>query len=99
MKYKMMPVIWVGDLEEALKAQYGEEFIKEIRQDHNGIRRLMFDEFFMNDVCCQYSFDELEEYTGDTWQNEAHIRLENCIKTFLQDTFPGHTSIIVDVMW
>ena len=99
MKHKIMPVIWVGDLEDALMAQYGEEFIKEIRRDHNGIRQLMFDNFYMNDVCCQYSFDELEEYTGDTWQDEAHIRLENCIKIFLQDKFPDYNCVIVDVMW
>ena len=74
MKYTTVPCFWVGDLENALEAQYGPEFIQEIRAKHNGIRRLMFDDFYMNDVCCKYYIDEMEEYEGHSWQNEAHIR-------------------------
>lgn len=99
MKYKTVPCFWVGDLEKALEAQYGPEFIQEIRAKHNGIRRLMFDDFYMNDVCCKYYIDEMEEYEDYSWQDEAHIRLENCIKTFLRDMFPDYDYVVVDVMW
>ena len=47
MKYKTVPCFWVGDLENALEAQYGPEFIQEIRAKHNGIRCLMFDDFYI----------------------------------------------------
>ena len=82
-----------------MKPQYGPEFIQEIRSKHNGIRRLMFDDFYMNDVCCKYYIDEMEEYEGHSWQNEDYIRLENCIKTFLRDMFPDCDYVVVDVMW
>ena len=99
MKNTTVPCFWVGDLENALEAQYGPEFIQEIRAKHNGIRRLMFDDFYMNDVCCKYYIDEMEEYEGHSWQDETHIRLENCIKTFLRDMFPGYDYVVVDLMW
>ena len=52
MKYTTVPYFWIGDLENALEAQYGSEFIQEIQNKYNGIRNLMFDDFYMNDVSC-----------------------------------------------
>lgn len=101
MRYKIVPCLRVGDLEKALEAQYGPEFIQEIHDRHNDICQLMFGECFMNDVCCKYYIDKLEDYKGHSWQDEDHIRLENCIKTFLRNTF--HSSdyssdyVIIDV--
>ena len=99
MKYTIVPCFWVGDLETALEAQYGSEFIQEIRATYGDLRRLMFDDFYMNDVCCKYYIDEMEEYEGHSWQDETLIRLENCVKTFLRDLFPNFNCVIVDVMW
>lgn len=95
MKYEMMPAFWVGDLEDALIAQYGKEFMDEVGH----LRSFLFGENYMNDVYVKYWFDEIEEYTGEVWQDEKQIRLENCIKTFLKDLFPDHSYVLIDVMW
>lgn len=95
MKYEMMPAFWVEDFEEALIAQYGREFMDEV----GDLRNFLFDDDYMNDVYVKYWFDEIEEYTGEVWQDEEHIRLENCIKTFLKDLFPDHDYVLIDVMW
>lgn len=99
MKYATVPCFWIGDLENALEAQYGPEFTQEIRDKHNGMHQLMFGECFMNDVCCKYYIDELEDYEGCSLQEEASIRLENCIRTFLRDIFPDFDYVVIDVTW
>lgn len=91
MKYNILPAIEIGALEEALTIQYGEGF--------NDLRQFMFDDCYMNDVYCAFWFDDLEEYEGKYWQNEENIRKMNCIKTFLQDTFPNYTKVLIDVSW
>ena len=91
MKYNILPVIEMGALEEALTIQYGEGF--------NDLRQLMFDDGYMNDVYCAFWFDHLEEYKGEYWRNEEDVRKLNCIKTFLQDTFPNYDRVLVDVSW
>ena len=96
MKAKMIPMIEAGELEEALCLQYGEGFMEDI--DDN-ISSFLFDTEYMNDVCKKYYFDEIEEYTGKPWQDEKRIRIENCIKTFLQDIFPGMDCVLIDVSW
>lgn len=95
MEYKMMPAFWVEDLKEALTIQYGREFMDEV----GDLRNFLFDDNYMNDVYVKYWFGEIEEYTGKAWQDEEHIRLENCIKTFLKDLFPDHDYVLIDVMW
>ena len=96
MKAEMCLVIKASDLEEALRLQYGEGFMEDI--DFN-ISSFLFDTEYMNDVYKRYYFDSLEEYTGMPWQDETHIRIENCIKTYLQDTFPVNDNILIDVSW
>ena len=44
MKYTIMPVIWVDDLEDALIARYGPEF----KNDYDNLRDVMFDDNYMN---------------------------------------------------
>lgn len=95
MKYKMAPSFWVGDLEEALTIQYGKEFMNEVGY----LRNFLFGDNYMNDVYVKYWIDEIEEYTGEEWEDEKQIRLENCIKTFLKDIFPDHDYVLIDVMW
>ena len=86
-------------MENALKSQYGPEFIQEIHIKYDDIRCLMFDDFYTNDVCYKYHIDEMEEYNGYSWQDEAHIRLENCIKTFLRDIFPNFDYVAINIIW
>ena len=94
-KHEILPSLWVGDLKDALALQYGDDFIEEVGE----LRQFLFDDRFMNDVYVSYCLSELEEYTGASWQDEEHIRLENCIKTFLQDVFPDYETVLIDVMW
>lgn len=95
MKYKILPHFWIEDLEQALEAQYGTEFIEEV----GDLRNFLFNDYFSNDASYQYRINELEEYEGKPWQNETRIRLENCIKTFLIDIFPGYEMVVIDVTW
>lgn len=99
MKYTMMPVIWVGDLEEALKAQYGPDFLN---WDDN-LRNILFDDSYCNDVAKQLNILDVEEWDDSfleyEWFNERHWRIRNCVLTFLQDLFPGQEYVMIDVMW
>ena len=100
MKYTTVPCFWVEDLEVALEAHYGPKFMQEINDNHNDIRKLMFGENFMNDVCCKYYIDELEHYEGcHSLKEETSIHMNNCIRTFLRYMFPNFDYVIVDVMW
>ncbi len=94
MKYEMCPVVSIYALEEALTAQYGanEVFCGELTP-------FLFGDDFMNDSYKSFYIDELEVYEGKSWQDEEEIRIINCVKTFLQDTFPGHDRILIDVSW
>ena len=94
MKYRVLPVIDIYDLMDALIEQYGNDFRTcELRQ-------VLFGDQYMNDVYKSYSWEDgLIEYTGASWQNEEHIRLENCIITYLADTFPRHKEVIINVAW
>ena len=55
LKYKVMPVIWAGDLEVALKEKYGEEFLL----PHDSLRQILFDDRYMNDVCVDLNILEI----------------------------------------
>ena len=74
-------------------------------QSRKGAYRLYCESFldkYFPDIDDEERFrklDEMEEYEGHSWQDEAHIRLENCIKTFLRDMFPNYDYVVVDVMW
>ena len=94
MKYRVLPVIDIYDLMDALIEQYGNDFRTcELRQ-------VLFGDQYMNDVYKSYSWEDgFIEYTGASWQNEEHIRLENCVITYLADTFPRHKEVIINVAW
>ena len=87
MKYNMLPMVEIDVLKEALIIQYGEDF--------NDLRQLMFDSCYINDIYCLFWFDYLDE--DDGWLNKEDVRKINCIKTFLQDTFPNYTKILIDI--
>ena len=92
MKYEMCPIVSVYDLERALNLQYGEDFCNELSF-------MLFGDDYYNDSYKSYNFEELEVYEGKIWQDEENIRFENCVKTFLQDAFPGHTRVLINVSW
>lgn len=92
MKYEMMPVISIYDLEDALLAQYDIDWTGELAS-------FLFGDSFINDSYKSYWFAEMDEYTGKPWQNEEYIRVENCVKSILQDVLPGHKRCLIDVSW
>ena len=85
MVYKMVPHFWVGDFETELLNRFGHEFMKKV----DDLRMFLFDDHI----------DELEVYEGHEWQDPERIELENAIKLFLQEMFPGHSYVLIDVMW
>lgn len=95
MKYEMMPVVDVYELEDVLKAQYGPD----IMGDNDFLANLMFYDNYCNDCYKSYYFKCDEIYEGKSWQNEEHIRILNCLNSILRDTFPNHERVIVDVSW
>ena len=94
MKYKLLPIIDIYDLQNAMVSHYGDDFRTcELRQ-------ILFGDQYMNDVYKRYSWEDgLLEYTGAFWQDEENIRLENCVISFLADTFPNHKEVIINVAW
>lgn len=94
MKYKTLPVINIYDLQDAMTAQYGDIFRT------CDLRQIMFGDQYMNDVYKSYNQEDGPiEYTGAFWQNEEHIRLENCVIGFLTDTFPEYKEVLINVAW
>ena len=72
MKYEMMPVISIYDLEAVLLAQYDINCTGELAS-------FLFGYSYDNDSYKSYWFAEMEEYTGKPWQDEESIRIENCL--------------------
>ena len=92
MKYEMVPVISIYDLETALLAQYNIDLTGELAS-------FLFDNSFTNDSYKSYWFAEMDEYIGESWQHEERIHIENCIRSILQDTLPGYERCLIDVSW
>lgn len=99
MKYEVMPVIWVGDLEEALKLQYGPTFLN---WDDN-LRNILFDDQYCNDVAKRLNIRDREEWSDSfleyDWFNERHWRIRDCVLAYLEDVFPDYEYVMIDVMW
>ena len=99
MKYKMMPVIWVEDLHEALIAQYGPDFLN--RNDN--LRNILFDDQYCNDVAKELNIYDIEKwddsYLTYEWFDERQWRIRNCVLAFLQDLFPNQEYVMIDVTW
>ena len=97
LKYKTMPVIWVGDLENALKERYGENFLS---WDDN-LRNILFDDDYCNDVAKQLYILDIEEW--EDWfaefEDKRRFDIKNQVKLFLQTIFPNEESVMIDIMW
>ena len=90
MKYEMIPAISIYELEEALQKQYGFDFI----DNNGGLRQLLFGDYYMND--CYKGLDL--EY--EDWEDDEYVGFPiKTIKTFLQDIFPNHEYVLINVSW
>jgi hypothetical protein len=92
MKYWMMPVVDIDELENVVNFRYGEGTIEDMRN-------LLFGDDYSNDCCKPFYYDELKVYNGYPWENEKKIRLINLVKTYLQYTLPDYDSVLIDVSW
>ena len=88
--YSIKPVVYIEDLEKAINIQF------DIDLD---LRALLFDEYHFNECYKNFNYRVCETYTGESWQDEEHIRYINLVKTYLQDTLPDYNEIIIDVSW
>lgn len=92
--YFVFPVFEIDTLEDALKFQYGEDFIAEIQSEFGSLRQLLFNDRYINDVCLKYSFRTLDK------EETSQAHFENCIKTFLMDIIPeAYPEVIIDISW
>lgn len=96
MKYTMVPHFWVDDLEKELRKNFGDDFMMIV----DDLRMFLFDDRYMNDVSVELNIKDLDDFYGDD-DVETVIRINACnrIKLFLQDMFPGHEYVLIDVMW
>ena len=96
MKYTFVPIIKIDDLEKDLILQFGEDFL-----GGEELRNIMFDTSYINDVYCSYSWEYLSEGEDapDYCDDEECNRINRCIMSFLKDTFPDYTKVLVDVSW
>ena len=92
MKHRIMPVIDIYDLEEAIEIQFGEEILA-----HYETRQLLFDDHFMNDCYMRYYFGDV--FDADEFDDENQSYVLNLINQFLRDEFPGQDVVLVDVSW
>lgn len=96
MKYTFIPIIKIDDLEKDLILQFGEDFL-----GGEELRNIMFDTSYINDVCCFYSWKHLTEDEADYYDDteDECDRINRLIMSFLKDTFPDYTEVLVDVSW
>lgn len=88
--YTMLPVIEIRVLEDELLTQFGIAC--------GDLTPILFGDNYMNDCYKLYSFDQDEEYKY-SWENEEHIHIRNLINTYLRDTIPNHTHVLIDITW
>jgi hypothetical protein len=90
--YTMYPVIDVTDLEDAIRIQFGVDI-------EDDLRNILFYDEYQNDCYKSYCFADDEEYTGESWENEEHIRIRNLINAYLRDILPDYERVLIDVTW
>ena len=97
MKYTMMPVIKVADLREELIAQHGSDFLNQ----NDNLRRILFDCDFCNDSAKKLHIWDTEEWDDSfleyEWFNERHWHIHNCTLFLLQELFPDHKYVMIDI--
>ena len=92
--YFVFPVFEINTLEDALKFEYGEDFIAEIQSEFGSLRQLLFNDNYINGVCLKYPFRTLDK------EETSQAHFENRIKTFLMDIVPeAYPEVLIDVSW
>ena len=89
--YTFVPyVVDAFQLEQDLELQYG--------QDFSELAELLFGDNYS--ICCAKKLNlEEEVYEGYSWQDEDDISRRNLVRAYLQDIFPGHKYVFIDVSW
>jgi hypothetical protein len=90
--YKMFPVVEIYDLEKELKTQFDVDIEGELRN-------ILFYDNYQNDCYKSYYFEDDEEFHGDAWEDEEHIRIRNLVNAYLRDTLPDYSRVLIDVTW
>ena len=90
MTYSIVPVVDIDVLERAIDTQYDVDL---------DLRELLYGEECINNCCKWFYYDELEIYEGKSWQDPDHIAQTNMVKTYLQDTIPGRSCVLLDISW
>lgn len=94
MKYKNAIEINIYDLYAALTLQYGPEFENDI--DCDDLLDIIFGDVYVNDSYKKLYIDkEIPEEEFDDWDGMAPVY--NAIITFLQDTFPNYSYVLIDI--
>ena len=89
--HTMMPVVSADELEKAVNMQFGCEI--------HDITNLLFGDNYYNDSYQGFWYDELETYEECDDMAEEEIRLRNLVRTYLQDTIPEFSRVLIDVSW
>lgn len=84
MKYEMVPVITIRDLEKALETQFD--------IDADDLRNILFGDEYYNDSFKKY-------YFSSKWESYDENPIEQCAKAYLKDIFPNHEYVLIDVSW
>lgn len=95
MKYSIVPLILINDLEEALRIKYGDDFFtEEMKRNFTGF---IFDTSYMNNVACYYCLKYLNS-DCDSHPSEVEQKLDS-ITLFLRELFPNSDMVLIDVSW
>lgn len=85
--HTMMPVVDADELERAVNAQFGCEICE--------ICNLLFGDNYTNDSYQGFWYGELEVFHGHSWEDEEEINLRNLVRTYLQDTIPEFSRVLI----
>lgn len=89
--YTFVPyVVDVFQLERDLELQFG--------QDFGELANLLFGNNYSNYSAKKFNLED-EVYEGYSWQDEDDISRRNLVRAYLQDIFPGHKYVFIDVSW
>ena len=89
-KYEVLPVISISNLEQEMKKRFPEH-----EEDFDDLRNLLFYGNFMNDCCKHYGFWD------DTIEDDEYSIEERLVAKYLKDTFEplGYKEVIINVSW
>ena len=88
---KNMFVVSAIDIQNELRIRgVGEKYVR-------NVRKLMFDDAFMNDVCVEYYIDD--DICEENCNDKEEARVVQMIIEMLREACPGSKTVLIDVMW